>query len=191
MLPIVLLTLVPYMLQQASSSSVQPSAVTFDNRTDGDTLLAFKASLSNQQGALGSWNTTTDFCQWQGVSCSVKHKHKHRVIALKLSSEGLAGTISPSIGNLTFLKTLNLSGNNLYGEIPSEIGRLSQLQFLDLSNNSFHGDVHDNLKNCTSLESIKLGPNKLAGRIPAWLGVLSSLKATSALRARCARIISL
>jgi len=73
MLPIVLLTLVPYMLQQASSSSVQPSAVTFDNRTDGDTLLAFKARLSNQQGALASWNSTTDFCQWQGVSCSVKH----------------------------------------------------------------------------------------------------------------------
>ncbi|CAO2151923.1 unnamed protein product [Urochloa humidicola] len=149
----------PFMLKQPSGSSVQASATALHNITDEDTLLEFKASLSNQWGAIASWNKTTEFCRWQGVSCSLKHKG--RVIKLNLSSEGLAGTIAPSIGNLTFLRTLDLSWNNLHGEIPSAIGRLSHLRYLDLSNNSFHGEINANLNNCTSLESINFNSNRL------------------------------
>ncbi|XP_051220443.1 uncharacterized protein [Lolium perenne] len=162
MLPVVLLLLLPYVFQPVSA------------RTDVDTLLAFKASLSNQPGVLAAWNTTTDFCSWPGVSCSLKHKHK--VTVLNLTSEGLVGTITPSIGNLTFLKILYLSHNNFHGEIPSSIGRLSRLQQLILSSNSLHGDVNADLKNCTSLESINLNKNQFAGEIPAWLGGLSNLR---------------
>ncbi|KAL6654950.1 hypothetical protein ACP70R_008415 [Stipagrostis hirtigluma subsp. patula] len=175
MFQVVLLIMLPSVLQQASRSSVQASPTTFNNKTDGDTLLALKANLGNQFGALASWNKFTDFCRWQGVSCSLKHKH--RITALNLSSEGLTGTVPPSIGNLTFLKTLDLSWNNLHGEIPSAIGLLSRLRYLDLSNNSFHGEVNANLKNCTSLESIYLHSNRLMGEIPAWLEDFSNLKA--------------
>uniref|UniRef100_A0A0E0J1Y6 Receptor kinase-like protein Xa21 n=1 Tax=Oryza nivara TaxID=4536 RepID=A0A0E0J1Y6_ORYNI len=146
----------------------------YHNTTDENILLAFKAGLSNQSDVLSSWKKSTDFCQWPGVLCSLKHKH--RVTVLNLSSESLAGTISPSIGNLTFLKILDLSGNNLDGEIPSSIGRLARLQFLDLSNNSLHGDITSDLKNCTSLQGISLKSNYLTGEIPAWLGALPSLK---------------
>lgn len=167
MLPLLLLLLWPYVFQSAS-------ARTFTNKTDVDTLLAFKASLSNQPGFLVAWNTTTDFCLWPGISCSLKHKH--RVTVLNLTSEGLAGTLTPSIGNLTFLKILDLSQNNFHGEIPSSIGCLYHLRYLDLSNNSLHGDVNTNLKNCTSLEGINLDFNLFSGKIPAWLGGLSKLK---------------
>jgi hypothetical protein len=50
------------------------------------------------------------------------------VVALDLSSQGLDGTISPAIGNLTFLRSLNLSFNGLRGEIPPSIGSLRRLQ---------------------------------------------------------------
>ncbi|XBH81391.1 hypothetical protein VPH35_106965 [Triticum aestivum] len=167
MFPVLLLLLLPYVLQAASGRA-------FSNRTDVDSLLALKASLRNQNGVLAAWNTTTGYCQWPGVSCSLKHKH--RVTVLNLSSEGLGGTIAPSIGNLSFLRILDLSNNNLQGGIISAIGRLSRLRHLVLSNNSLHGDVNAGLKNCTSLERINIGSNSLTGEIPAWLGYLSSLK---------------
>ncbi|VAI51339.1 unnamed protein product [Triticum turgidum subsp. durum] len=167
MFPVLLLLLLPYVLQAASGRA-------FSNRTDVDSLLALKASLRNQNGVLAAWNTTTGYCQWPGVSCSLKHKH--RVTVLNLSSEGLGGTIAPSIGNLSFLRILDLSNNNLQGGIISAIGGLSRLRHLVLSNNSLHGDVNAGLKNCTSLERINIGSNSLTGEIPAWLGYLSSLK---------------
>ncbi|XP_066161686.1 probable LRR receptor-like serine/threonine-protein kinase At3g47570 isoform X2 [Oryza sativa Japonica Group] len=164
-----LLLILLHVLQSVSTSTME-----YHNTTDENILLAFKAGLSNQSDVLSSWKKSTDFCQWPGVLCSLKHKH--RVTVLNLSSESLAGTISPSIGNLTFLKILDLSGNNLDGEIPSSIGRLARLQFLDLSNNSLHGDITSDLKNCTSLQGISLKSNYLTGEIPAWLGALPSLK---------------
>ncbi|KAF8694052.1 hypothetical protein HU200_038504 [Digitaria exilis] len=155
--------------------SVRASATTLNNITDGDALLEFRSSLRNPWGAIASWNKTTEFCSWHGVSCSLKHKN--RVIKLNLSSEGLAGTITACIGNLTFLRTLDLSWNNLHVEIPSAIGHLSRLRYLNLSNNSFHGEINGNLNNCTSLEMINFDSNMLTGEIPALLGGLSRLNA--------------
>ncbi|KAM0849297.1 hypothetical protein ACQ4PT_053810 [Festuca glaucescens] len=103
-------------------------------------------------------------------------RHKHRVTVLNLTSEGLGGTITPSIGNLTFLNTLDLSLNNLHGEIPSSIGRLSRLRFLRLSNNSLHGNIDTGLKNCTRLEKNYLGTNQFTGEIPPSLTNLSALQ---------------
>ncbi|KAJ0558751.1 putative non-specific serine/threonine protein kinase [Helianthus annuus] len=46
------------------------------------------------QGLLTSWNhSSTNFCQWQGVTCSLHHQ---RVTHLDLSHGGLIGTLSPS-----------------------------------------------------------------------------------------------
>ncbi|KAE8790662.1 putative LRR receptor-like serine/threonine-protein kinase [Hordeum vulgare] len=167
MLHVLMLLLLPYVFQSASVRAL-------NNRTDVDSLLAFKASISNRHSILAAWNASTSFCQWPGVSCSLKHTQ--RVTVLNLSSEGLGGTIGPSIGNLSFLRILDLRWNNLEGEIPSTIGHLSRLRHLDLSNNSLHGNVNIELKNCTNLERISIGANHLTGEIPTWLGDLSSLK---------------
>ncbi|XP_066339600.1 probable LRR receptor-like serine/threonine-protein kinase At3g47570 isoform X2 [Miscanthus floridulus] len=146
-----------------------------ETATDRDALLQFKASLSQQSPALVSWNTTSDFCHWTGVTCSLRHKG--RVSALNLSSAGLVGTISPAIGNLTFLKILDLSSNKLQGEIPSTIGRLWQLQYLIFTGNSLHGGITDGLSNCTGLVNIILDKNHLTGEIPSWLGGFPKLVA--------------
>ncbi|KAL7182353.1 hypothetical protein ACSBR1_041122 [Camellia fascicularis] len=73
-----------------------------------------------------------------GVSCGRRHQ---RVTVLNLSSLSLVGSISPQIGNLTFLRRIDLSNNSFHGEIPLEIGKLFRLQYLLLLNNSFQGCV--------------------------------------------------
>lgn len=49
--------------------------------SDEAALLAFKAQLSNG-GSLASWNSSTNFCSWEGVACS--HRRPARVVALSL-----------------------------------------------------------------------------------------------------------
>jgi len=46
---------------------------------------------------------------------------------LGLGVNELAGTIPPSISNLSFLKHFMIRSNNLEGTIPSELGLLDQL----------------------------------------------------------------
>ncbi|KAG2549490.1 hypothetical protein PVAP13_9KG253213, partial [Panicum virgatum] len=147
------------------------------NETDQDVLLALKAGLSLQSDSLASWEKGTDFCRWIGVICS--HRHKHRVLALNLSATGLVGSIGPSIGNLTHLRSLDLSCNLLNGEIPPQIGHLAHMSFLDLSNNLLQGDVAVGLRNCSHLVTIKLDLNHLTGGIPNWLADLPMLESMS------------
>ncbi|XLQ99467.1 hypothetical protein S83_065666 [Arachis hypogaea] len=86
------------------------------NETHVIALLQFKESISNDPyGVLSSWNTSSHFCNWHGITCSIKHQ---RVQQLSLQQCQLHGTISPYIGNLSFLRTLNLASNSFYGEIP-------------------------------------------------------------------------
>ncbi|CAL5066254.1 unnamed protein product [Urochloa decumbens] len=147
--------------------------------TDEATLLAFKAQLINGgSGILASWNSSTSFCSWEGVTCS--RRRPDRVTALNLGGSGLTGALSPAVGNLTFLQTLNLSSNGLYGEIPASLGRLRRLQTLVLNGNSFSGTFPANLSSCISLTTIALHDNKLRGFIPAELGnVMTTLEAIS------------
>uniref|UniRef100_A0A8R7QK47 Receptor kinase-like protein Xa21 n=1 Tax=Triticum urartu TaxID=4572 RepID=A0A8R7QK47_TRIUA len=147
--------------------------------TAGDeaALLAFKAHLSNG-GLLASWNSSAGFCSWKGVTCS--QRRPARVVALRLNAAGLAGPLSPAIGNLTFLQTLDLGTNSLHGGIPASLGRLRRLQELYLGENSFSGTLPVNLSSCTSMTNMGLYNTKLGGRIPAELGEkLTSLVAIS------------
>ncbi|WOL10834.1 hypothetical protein Cni_G19593 [Canna indica] len=86
-----------------------------------------------------------------------------------------AGIISPDIGSLTFLRTLNLSHNNLQGHLPSELGCLSHLESLLLWQNSFEGRIPADLANCSNLLRLSLCSNKLTEEIPAELGALRKL----------------
>ncbi|XP_066338059.1 probable LRR receptor-like serine/threonine-protein kinase At3g47570 [Miscanthus floridulus] len=166
MFPILLLLLFAYELRMVPSAS----AIAVNKNPDEGILLEIKASLNQQHGVLAAWNTTTKFCHWPGVSCSLKHKD--RVTVLNLTSQGFSGTITSSIGNLTFLRILDLSSNKLQGEIPVSVGQLPRLQHLNLSNNMLQGEITTQLKNCTSLERIELDSNFFTGEIPAWLGGL-------------------
>ncbi|CAL5411944.1 unnamed protein product [Camellia sinensis] len=98
-----------------------------------------------------------------------------QVVKLGLRSQGLVGSLSPHIGNLSFLKSLILQNNSFHGPIPHEIGRLFRLRNISLSNNSFHGEVPTNFSQCSNLEILNLIDNNLTGNIPAELGSLWKL----------------
>ncbi|XP_039822704.1 receptor kinase-like protein Xa21 [Panicum virgatum] len=122
------------LLVVVSMSTLILSATEVDDQT---ALLAFKAAaISTNDDPLVSWNSTGAgvFCSWEGVTCGARHR---RVVALRLPSHGLTGILSPAIGNLSFLRTLDLSNNGFRGDIPGNLGRLRRLQYLDLSSNAF------------------------------------------------------
>ncbi|KAK2992459.1 hypothetical protein RJ640_011598, partial [Escallonia rubra] len=135
------------------------------NETDYMALLSFKAGLTTQDPlqVMASWNESTHFCNWTGVVCGRKHQ---RVISIILSSQGLAGPLSPHIGNLSFLRELFLYDNGFTGNIPQEIGKLSRLSSLALGNNSFLGEIPANISQCLNLVELDLGGNNLVGIIP-------------------------
>ncbi|KAF7825814.1 putative LRR receptor-like serine/threonine-protein kinase [Senna tora] len=144
------------------------------NESDYLALLKFNESISSDPNQmLSSWNTSNHFCNWHGVTCS--HKHQ-RVTELKLEGYGLRGTISPHVGNLSFLRNLSLDSNYFHGEIPAELGRLFRLQNLNLSDNELIGEIPINLTGCTELRYLCLNMNKLSGIIPNEIGSLRKLK---------------
>ncbi|KAH1044152.1 hypothetical protein GLYMA_09G216400v4 [Glycine max] len=167
------------------------------NETDHLALFNFKKSISNDPyGILFSWNTSTHFCNWHGITCNLMLQ---RVTELNLDGYQLKGFISPHVGNLSYMRNLSLSNNNFHGKIPQELGRLSQLQHLSIENNSLGGEIPTNLTGCTHLNSLfsygnnligkipieivslqklqylSISQNKLTGRIPSFIGNLSSL----------------
>jgi hypothetical protein len=155
------MTMLPYLLHTLMAAGVSGE--------EEAALLAFKAELRNHSsGKLASWNRSVSVCAWEGVACS--SRRPTRVVALSLPFHGLAGAVSPAVGNLTFLHTLNLSSNGFYGEIPPSIGRLRRLRTLDMGNNSISGMLPANLSFCTRLTTLILGYNQLSGRIPTCIG---------------------
>ncbi|XP_050249288.1 putative receptor-like protein kinase At3g47110 [Quercus robur] len=144
------------------------------NETDHFALLKFKESVPHDPyNILSSWNDSMHFCNWLGVKCSRRHQ---RVTVLDLQGHNLRGTLSPYIGNLSFLRSIILLDNSFYGEIPQEIGHLFRLQELYPRNNTLEGEIPSILSNCSNLRFLDLHGNKLNGKIPTKLGSLMKLK---------------
>ncbi|KAK9192487.1 hypothetical protein WN944_003179 [Citrus x changshan-huyou] len=144
---------------------------------DRAALQAFKSMIAHDpQRILNSWNDSRHFCEWEGVTCGRRHR---RVIALDLMSKALSGSLSPHIGNLSFLREINLMDNTIQGEIPPEFGRLFRLEALFLANNSLVGKIPANLSYCSRLTVLSLGQNKLVGSIPFEFVFLYKLKGLS------------
>ncbi|XVF78957.1 hypothetical protein PTKIN_Ptkin14bG0180300 [Pterospermum kingtungense] len=143
--------------------------------TDQLALLALKSHISHDpQNLLATnWSTNTSVCNWVGVTCGSKH---HRVTSLNLSYMGLTGTISPHLGNLSFLAWLDICHNGFHGSIPIEIANLQRLKYLNFGNNNFTGGIPSTMGNFSKLEMLGLSDNSLNGHIPATVGNLSKLK---------------
>ncbi|XP_019155405.1 PREDICTED: probable LRR receptor-like serine/threonine-protein kinase At3g47570 [Ipomoea nil] len=169
-------TIIPTSSFASSSSSV---AFYTSNETDRLALLDFKHRIisdddPNRGVVLNSWNDSVHHCSWPGVRCGRRHP---RVVALRLPKMGLVGTISPHIGNLTFLRVLHLNDNNFYGEIPGEIGGLFRLRYLSLSVNALTGDLAKlNLSSCVHLRELYFAQNGLHGNLPTAFQFLPNLK---------------
>ncbi|TYG50671.1 hypothetical protein ES288_D10G193800v1 [Gossypium darwinii] len=135
------------------------SPVVRGNDIDRQALLHFKSKIiGDQLKVMESWNSSIHFCHWHGVTCGRRHQ---RVTKLELEYLKLTGSLSPYIGNLSFLREFSLAGNNFYNQIPREIDRLRRLEILILTNNSI---------------SVEIEGNQLTGEIPTFLGLLSNFK---------------
>ncbi|KAM4072604.1 hypothetical protein ACB094_11G150600 [Castanea mollissima] len=149
------------------------SVVGGNNHTDQLALLQFKDKITlDPFGVMASWNNSIHFCHWRGVTCGRRHQ---RVTTINWPSLKLVGSISPYVGNLSFLRNLTLQNNSFLFEIPPEIGRLRKLQYLGLHNNTLSGKIPSNLSGCINLKGLNVGYNFLTGEIPAMLGTLSKL----------------
>ncbi|KAF8769632.1 hypothetical protein HU200_006231 [Digitaria exilis] len=166
--------LTPFLLLLCSNAAATEHPIAHDG--DRATLEAFKAAIVRRSGALASWNSSTSYCSWEGVTCG-GHRHPWRVVSLRLDFQGLDGTISPAIGNLTFLRSLNLSYNSLQGEIPPSVGSLRRLQYLNLQSNLLIGAIPSNISRCASLRVMRLADNNgLTGSIPTEIGDMPLLR---------------
>ncbi|KAG6729636.1 hypothetical protein I3842_01G039200 [Carya illinoinensis] len=147
----------------------------FNNFTDQSALIALKYRINsspNETLLATNWSTSNSICNWIGVSCS---RRRQRITALDLYSMGLQGTISPHIGNLSFLVSLNLSNNSFFGFIPHELSHLHRLRTLMLAFNQLEGSIPP-IHSCQKLRKVSFDSNHLIGAIPSSLSNLSTLE---------------
>ncbi|CAL5057149.1 unnamed protein product [Urochloa decumbens] len=166
LLPVALFLMLSFGARMIQSSTIHV------NTTDMLTLYHFKHTITDPREALISWNKTTPFCSWKGVTCSPMYPG--RVALLDLDGLGLVGQLSPSLGNLTFIERFNLSSNGFVGPLP-HLNYLPELLVLDLSKNSLQGGIPPSLTNLSNLKVLDLSGNRLEGPIPLEIGSLYNL----------------
>ncbi|KAG2641628.1 hypothetical protein PVAP13_2KG240700 [Panicum virgatum] len=171
--------LVPLFLSLvASTNSALSSGIATNIATDHLALLFFKSLIRlDPSQALVSWgNNSIPLCQWRGVTCGSRGSRRGRVTELELENLSLAGAISSSVANLTFLRRLHLPGNNLQGKIPRELAALSNLESIVLFQNMLEGEIPHELGSMHNLKVLNVSYNKLTGSIPTSLGNLANLE---------------
>ncbi|CAO2816623.1 unnamed protein product [Amaranthus hypochondriacus] len=142
---------------------------------DGATLLKIKKSIRDVDNVLYDWSDSpsSDYCVWRGITCD---NVTFNIVALNLSGLNLDGEISPAIGDLKSLISVDLSRNQFSRQIPDEIGDCSLLKSLDLSFNELYGDIPYSISKLKQLEALILKNNQLAGPIPSTLSQIPNLK---------------
>ncbi|KAE8669260.1 hypothetical protein F3Y22_tig00112249pilonHSYRG00138 [Hibiscus syriacus] len=101
-----------------------------------------------------------------------------RVTKLELKHLRISGSLSPYIGNLSFLRESRLVGTNFYNQIPLEIGGLRRLERLQLTDNSISGEIPSNLSACSKLTLIDMrAGNAISGVVPVTMFNLSNMRA--------------
>ncbi|KAI3835725.1 hypothetical protein MKX03_033387 [Papaver bracteatum] len=155
-------------LMEASFATLSPSGINYEVVA----LVAIKNDLNDPHNVLENWDiNSVDPCSWRMVTCTADG----HVSALGLPSQSLSGSLSPRIGNLSYLQSVLLQNNHISGPIPTEIGKLKKLQTLDLSSNKFNGVIPHSIGNLGDLNYLRLNNNSLSGPFPESLSIIEGL----------------
>ncbi|KAL3623843.1 hypothetical protein CASFOL_032659 [Castilleja foliolosa] len=137
-----------------------------------EALTAIRECLVDPHGALSNWDEdSADPCSWSLITCN----SDNLVTALGAPSQGLSGSLSWMIANLTNLKQILLQNNYITGHIPKELGYLPNLQTLDISNNKLSGYIPESFGFLKHLQYLRLNNNSFGGVIPLSLASLPQL----------------
>ncbi|KAI5081004.1 hypothetical protein GOP47_0004187 [Adiantum capillus-veneris] len=131
----------------------------------------YKDWLGNPQ----VWDLSTDPCedQWLGIKCD---DSQTRVTQILLMNQGLAGTLSTSLGNLTSLTDMDITSNPMLGgPLPAEIRNLIHLERFFVQFCNFSGTIPSEIGNMVSLKYLGLSQNNFTGPLPATVGLLKNL----------------
>lgn len=173
----------------------------FSGEFSGDTaaLLEFKASLSDPDGILASWNgTNPNSCKWVGVTCG----SGYRVVGINITGGGksctrydkfelygygvrkkcvgnigrVSGKLSNAISKLTELRVFSMPFNGLKGGLPDGVFGLKKLEVIDLEGNLISGNLRYDFSGLGSVRVLNLGFNRISGEIPESLSSLRNLE---------------
>ena len=143
-----------------------------DESSDRDALVAlYNATDGPNWTNSANWLSDRPVGEWYGV----QSWEEGRANALRLSANGLSGSLPAELGNLSNLQLLTLARNQLSGTIPSELGNLSNLRHLNFSENQLAGSIPSELGSLTRLGYLDFAGNQLSGNIPSRLGSLTDL----------------
>jgi len=118
-----------------------------------------------------AWNTELQNGTFIGVDC----KGGPSVRSLILPGIGLTNNIPNEIAILSDLSLIDFSGNNLKGRLTPKLGNLTLLQSLELGRNLFTGAFPDFFDSMSSLTFIDLSHNKITGEFPTSFGKLDKV----------------
>ncbi|CDP19861.1 unnamed protein product [Coffea canephora] len=143
--------------------------------SDKEALMSLKSQINMEMSnPLSTWDQDSSSpCNWTGVVCN---RNGQRVIGLDLSGLRLSGSISPYLGNLSFLRSLQMQNNQLTGNLPEQLGNLFRLRSLNVSFNSLTGAIPSNISQCKELRVLDLMQNRMTGGIPEEIGQLKELQ---------------
>lgn len=96
-----------------------------------------------------------------------------------MASRGIAGPLSPLLGQITTLTILVLWNNSINGSIPASLGSLTNLVSLSLGTNNLTGSIPGSFQNLTLLTALELGSNSLTGTVPDLFWKLTRLVSLS------------
>ncbi|KAK6927196.1 Leucine-rich repeat-containing N-terminal, plant-type [Dillenia turbinata] len=159
------------LLEGALAQITRPSEVT--------ALQAIKRSFHDTSENLHNWNHG-DPCtsNWTGVLCfnmTMIDGYLH-VQELRLLNMNLSGTLSPELGQLSYMQILNVMWNNITGSIPKEIGNITSLELLLLNGNQLTGSLPDEIGYLPNLDRIQVDQNQISGSIPSSFANLNKTK---------------
>ncbi|XP_052193890.1 receptor-like protein 6 [Diospyros lotus] len=156
----------PFLLEKPGLQSLLQNLTSLEEIHLGDVNITSKLTLPN----ISSLTTLSlSYCGLYGTfPTSIFHLPKLRVLNLR-GNNYLTGHL-PEFQHTSPLQKLILAFTNFSGELPNTIGNLSFLDTLDLSSCNFSGSIPASL-NRTQLTILKLNSNIFSGQILSLAGL--------------------